>query len=69
MTWTGQVTPVTELRNAYKFYSEKLKVGDQVEDLVVDGRIILTLKKKSVNVWTGVFCFSIKTNGGLLCTR
>jgi hypothetical protein len=35
-----------------KLYSEKQKTGEKFEDLGVDGRIILTSKRKRAKVWT-----------------
>jgi hypothetical protein len=41
MRWVGHVAHMGEMRNAYKIWLENLKGRDHLEDLGVDGRIIL----------------------------
>ena len=44
---------------------------DHLEDVGVDGRIILKsiLKKSFARAWIGLVWFRIGTGGGLMCTR
>jgi len=39
--WTGHVVRVRDSRSAYGFWWENLREGDYLEDLGLDGRIIL----------------------------
>jgi hypothetical protein len=57
-----------EMGNAYAYLSENLKGRDHLEDLGVDGRIILEciLGKKDGNVWTGFIWLRIGKIAGLL---
>jgi len=50
------------------FWLENLKGRDQLEDLAIDGRIILEwiLGKHSGKVWTGYIWLRIGTSGRLL---
>jgi hypothetical protein len=51
-----------------KFWSQNLKGRDHVEDLDVDGRIILQciLGTYDGKVWTGFIWLRVGTGGGLL---
>jgi hypothetical protein len=53
---------------AFGFSVGELRKRDHVEDLGVDGRIILRwiLKKWTREAWTGLICLGIETDGGLL---
>jgi hypothetical protein len=43
--------------NAYKFWSENLKGGDQLEELGVNGKILKSmLKKQDLRVLNGFIC-------------
>jgi len=57
-----------ERRGVYRVLVGKLEGGDHLEDPGVDGRIILRLifKKLDVSSWTGLICLRIGTGGGLL---
>jgi hypothetical protein len=39
--WAGHVEHISEMRNNRTFLSENLKVGDCLEDLDIEGKIIL----------------------------
>jgi len=54
MGWTEQVAHMRKCEMHTKFSSKKLKGRDHLEDLSVDGRIILKLilVKQGVVVWT-----------------
>jgi hypothetical protein len=58
---------MVEIRNAY-FLVENLEGRDHVEDLDVDGRIILerVLGKEGGMLWTGFMWLRIGTSGRLL---
>jgi hypothetical protein len=47
-----------------------MKEGDHVEDLSVDGRIILQLilKEQDGSVWTGFVWFMVGNSGGIVYT-
>jgi hypothetical protein len=64
----GACSPMGEMRNAYKTWTENLKGRDHVEDLGVGGRIILEviLGNFSGKMWNGFICLKIGTSGGLL---
>jgi len=51
-----------------KFVSGNLKGRDHLEDLGVDGKIILerSLRKQSGKIWTGYILLRIGTSGRLL---
>jgi hypothetical protein len=56
------------VRNAHIILVGSLKEGDHLEDLGLDGRIILKwiLRKQGWRVYIGLFELRIKTAGGLL---
>jgi len=41
MEWSGHVARIGEMRNAYKFWSERMKGRNHSEGLNVDWRVIL----------------------------
>jgi hypothetical protein len=41
MRWAGHVTRMEEMRNKYKCWPESLKGRDHLEELGLDGKIIL----------------------------
>jgi hypothetical protein len=41
MVWETHVAYMREMRSAYNIWSEKLKERDHIEDLVIEGRIVL----------------------------
>jgi hypothetical protein len=51
----------------HTFWSENLKGRNHLDDLVVDGRIILKwiLKEPRIRVWTGFICLTIRTTAFL----
>jgi hypothetical protein len=58
-----------EMRSVIQFFwLENLKGRDHLEDLSIDGRIILEriLGKYDGNIWTGFIWLRIGTSGGLL---
>lgn len=52
-----------------KFWWGDLREGDGLEDLGLDWRIILFLRKENVRGTTGLICFRRGTSGWLLCPR
>jgi hypothetical protein len=50
MKWAGRIAYMGEMRNAFRIFAGKLKERDKLEDLGVDGKIILKLT--SSRVWT-----------------
>jgi hypothetical protein len=53
--WVGHVVRMGEIRNAYRLFGTKSEGKNQVEELYVDGRIILDwiLEKYGGKVWAG----------------
>ena len=62
---------IGERRGTYKVLVGKPEETDHLEDVGVDGRIILKgiLKKSFARAWIGLLWLRIGTSGGLLCTR
>jgi hypothetical protein len=54
------------MRKHNKFWSENVKRGDHLQELVY-GRIISKCIQKELDmgVWTGIIWFRIRTSGGL----
>jgi hypothetical protein len=65
------VPRIEERRGTYKVLVGEPKETVHLEDVSVDGRIILKsiLKKPFARAWIGLFWLRIETSGGLLCTR
>jgi len=65
------VAHMGEIINAYRILVGKLEWRNSLEDLGVDGRIILEwiLGKWGVWMWTGFIWLGIGTSGGLLRIR
>jgi hypothetical protein len=65
--WVGHVVRMGERTGAYMGLVGKPEGKNHVEDLGVDGRIILQcmLKKSFGKVWTGVIWLKIGASGGL----
>jgi hypothetical protein len=51
MKWVGHVARVRESRDAYRVLVGKLSERDHLEDLSLDGRIVLKWVFKKCNVW------------------
>jgi hypothetical protein len=68
MKWVVRVTRTGERRSAYMILVGKPEERDHLEDLCVDGRIILKriLKKWDGRIWTGFIWLRIETGRGLL---
>jgi hypothetical protein len=68
MRGTVRVARMGEVRCAESILVEDLKGRDHLEDLSVEGRIILqwTLEKQGRKMWTGCIWLRIWTSGGLL---
>ena len=60
-----------ERRGTYKVLVGKPEETDHLEDVGVDGKIILKsiLKKSFARAWIGLVWLRIGTGGGLMCTR
>jgi hypothetical protein len=67
MRWAAYVMNMCQMRSAYMI-SECLKGRDHLEDLGIDGRIMLNLSQINRNrrVWTGLIWLSAVTSGWLL---
>ena len=55
MRWVGHVTRMGKKKSAHRALACSLKAKEQLEDLCVDGRIILTLKSLAVSLCTTTF--------------
>jgi hypothetical protein len=68
MTWARHVACMEEMRNSCRILVGELEGKDNLEDLGIDGRIILrwSLEKWGLKVWTGFIWLRIQTSGGLL---
>jgi hypothetical protein len=66
MRWAGHVAHIGERRVAYRVMVGKPAGKNHLEDLVLDGRIILRwiFRKWDVGVWTGSSWLRIGTGGG-----
>jgi hypothetical protein len=64
MRLVGHVERMGAMRNAYNILLENLKGRGDLEDLGVDGRIILEIKDEKV--WAGFIWLRIETSSGLL---
>jgi len=64
MRWAGRIVRLGEMKNLFKVLVINQKGRDHLEDLVVDGKIILL--KYGGRVWTGFIWVRIGTSGELL---
>jgi hypothetical protein len=71
MRWAGDVARMGEISNACSMLVEKLKGRDQLQNLGIDGNIILEwiLGRYGGKVWTGFIWLMIGTSGGVLRIR
>jgi hypothetical protein len=67
MRWARHVARRKEIRNVYKVWSGDLKGRDSLEDLCVEGRILLEwiLGKSGGRMLIGFIWLRIGTSGGL----
>jgi hypothetical protein len=68
MKWMGHVARMVERRGVYKVLVGKPEGRNHLEDLGVDGRILLRwiFRKWDVRAWTGSMWLGIETGSGLL---
>jgi len=68
MRWAGHVARVGERRGVYGVLVGNPEEKDHLENLGVDGRIILRwiFRKRDVGAWIGSIWFRIRTGGGNL---
>jgi len=67
MRWTGHEG---RLEVHTGFWWGNMRQGDHLEDLCVDGRVILKwICNKGRRSWTGLIWLKIWTGDGLLCMR
>jgi hypothetical protein len=65
--WAGHVACLGRGEVYIRFWCGKLRLRDHLEDLGVDGRIMLKIIfKKWYGAWTALIWFRIGTGGGLL---
>jgi hypothetical protein len=68
MRWVGHVAHMGDRRGAYRVLVGDLMERDHLEDLGIDGRIILKwiFKMWDGEAWTGLLWLRIETGGGRL---
>ena len=68
MRWAGNVARIGGAENSARFWTGNLKQGGRLEDVDMDGRIILKWISRQYNlrVWTGIIFLSAGAVGRLL---
>jgi len=68
MRWVGQAAYMVDRRSVYRVWWGELMERDYLEDMGVDGNIILKriFKKWNGETWTGLLWLRIGTGGGRL---
>jgi hypothetical protein len=66
MWWMGYVACRVEKRGVYRVLVKKREGKNHLEDLAVDGKIILRwiFRKQDVGAWTGLIWLRIGSGGG-----
>jgi hypothetical protein len=65
MRWAGQVPRMGERRGAYRALVRKHEGREYLEDLRIDGRIILNgSSRNGIGAWTGLLWLGIGAGGG-----
>jgi hypothetical protein len=65
MRWVGHITCMRRIINSYDIFVETLNGRDQLEDLVIDGRLVLKFILNYVKMWTWFTLLRIVSSVGL----
>jgi hypothetical protein len=64
--WAGHVAWMGKMRNAYKNLGRNMKKRDHLDDLGIDGKILVcNLEKQGRKVWTVLIWLQTGTSGGV----